>query len=89
MSTNGMRKYAVGLLLAVLVGCGGDDLGSSPDTRGMTLPDAERVLKKAGYSTTVEDDAVFGVLVPSHFTVCKQEELNSNLVKLEVAKHGC
>lgn len=85
-----MRYLLIVLLVAgLIVGCGGDDLGGSPDTRGMVLPDAERTLKKAGYSTTVEDDAMFGVLIPSHFTVCSQEEVNSSLVKLEVAKHGC
>lgn len=85
-----MRRLASALLVTlVLAACGGDDLGNSPDTRGMALPDAERTLRAAGYETTTEDDAMFGVLIPSHFTVCHQEELNANMVKLEVAKHGC
>jgi hypothetical protein len=72
-----------------LASCGGADLGNSPDTRGMVLPEAEKALKKAGYAASVEDDALFGVIVPSHFTVCEQSEINSRMVKLEVAKHGC
>jgi len=84
------KIIAIALVVAAVAfaGCG-DDLGNSPDTRGMALPQAKVALKRAGYSVTTTDDGVFGIMVPEHFIVCKQKEINANMVRLDVAKHGC
>src|SRR5215210_7459799 len=82
------KTIAIALIVATVAfaGCG-DDLGNSPDTRGMALPQAEVALKRAGYSTTTTDDGAFGIVIPEHFIVCSQNEVNSNMVRLDVAKH--
>jgi hypothetical protein len=85
-----MRQLGPALVAVLgLAACGGPDLGDAPDTRGMVLPDAQKVLKEAGYEATVKSDGAFGVVVPSHFVVCDEERINAQFVRLEVAKHGC
>jgi hypothetical protein len=81
---------ALGLLLLVIAGCGGEDLGNAPDVRGLALPEAKQRLERANYRTSVKaEDALFGVIVEENFTVCDQHEPNGRLVPLDVAKHGC
>lgn len=84
-----MRKLLAGLIVALALGlsaCGSEDLGAAPDVRGLALPEAEALLKKAGFETTVTDDALFGVIVESHFTVCEQHSPEGQLVPIEVSK---
>lgn len=83
------RPFAAAAVVAVaamLAACGSEDLGSAPDVRGLQLPEAKRMLKNQGYRTTVEDDALFGVIIESHFTVCEQKSPQGKLVPLEVSK---
>lgn len=83
-----MKRAQGAAILAALVfaGCGGDDLGSAPDVRGLALPEAKRMLKRADFGTSVSDDAMFGVIIESHFTVCDQHSPEGRLVPLEVSK---
>jgi hypothetical protein len=82
-----MRKSAiVGLLVAVFIGCGGEDLGDAPDVRGISLPDAKRQLKREGYSASVTSDGLFGVIVEENWTVCEQKSPKARLVPIEVSK---
>ncbi|WP_100350611.1 PASTA domain-containing protein [Luteimicrobium subarcticum] len=77
------------LATVVLAGCGGKD-PVGPDVRGMSLPDAEKALDSAkiGYSEHASD-AAFGIIVKENFVVCKEAYVNEQMVRLEVAKHGC
>jgi hypothetical protein len=71
----------------MLLGCGGgDDLGSAPDVRGLVLPDAKRVLKRSNYRASVKSDAMFGVIIEEHFTVCDEHSPHGRLVPLDVSK---
>lgn len=84
-----MKKLvcAAAIVLGMVVaGCGEEDIGNAPAVSGLALPEAKRVLKRAGYQTSVTDDAMFGVIVPEHFTVCKQKAPVGKLVPLEVSK---
>lgn len=83
-----MSKLALtvgAIAAAALAGCGGG-LGDAPDVRGLSLPEARHQLKAAGYSASVTDDAMFGVIIPSHFTVCDESGPKGNLVPLKVSK---
>lgn len=70
----------------ILAACGGSDHGSAPDVQGLPLPDAKQQLKASGYSAAVSTDAMFGVIVESHFTVCKESAPKGQLVPLKVNK---
>lgn len=76
----------VALALAV-AGCGGsEDLKGAPDVKGLALPSAEAVLHKHGYAVSVSDDAMFGVIIKSHFTVCGEHSPDGHLVPIDVSK---
>jgi hypothetical protein len=87
-----MKKYlAVPVALAAtalsLAACGGTKLEAGvPNVRGLSLPDAQSKLASAGYQADYTTDAMFGVLVPSHFTVCKESNPNGKLVPIVVNK---
>ena len=84
-----MKRLAIVIATLALAGCGGG-IGDAPDVRGINLVDANERLKADGYvSTIVEDDAAFGVIVESSFTVCDQEAPKGKTVPLKVAKRGC
>jgi hypothetical protein len=83
-----VRTTTVGVLvMGVIAGCGGDDLGDAPDVRGLSLPAAERTLKQQNYSADVTSDGLFGVIVEENWTVCEQKEPQGRLVPLEVSKN--
>jgi hypothetical protein len=67
-------------------GCGQEDLGGAPNVAGLTLDVAQQQLKEAGFGVSAKDDSLFGVLIPSHFTVCTQHTPNGKLVPLDVSK---
>lgn len=61
-----------------------------PDVVGMRLPEAESTLSAAGYTTEPENtDTTFGIVVPSHYTVCEQSEPHGNVVNVLAQKYGC
>ncbi len=61
-----------------------------PDVVGMRLPEAESTLSAAGYTTDPENtDTTFGIVVPSHYTVCEQSEPHGSVVNLLAQKYGC
>jgi hypothetical protein len=74
-------------LALTVAGCGGsDDLKGAPDVKGLSLPTAETVLHKHGYAPSVSDDALFGVVIKSHFTVCSEHTPDGHLVPIDVSK---
>jgi hypothetical protein len=70
----------------LLAACGETDLGGAPNVQGLALDTANVQLERAGFSSSVTDDAMFGVIIESHFTVCEQGAPNGQLVPLEVSK---
>ncbi len=61
-----------------------------PDVVGMRLPEAKSTLSAAGYSTQAENtDTTFGIVIPSHYTVCTQSEPHGNVVTVLAQKYGC
>lgn len=61
-----------------------------PNVVGMRLPEAESTLSAAGYTTEPENtDTAFGIVVPSHFTVCEQSEPHGDVVNVLAQKYGC
>jgi hypothetical protein len=68
------------------IGCGSENLGDAPDVQGLPLDTAKQLLKQDGYQTAVTDDAMFGVIIESHFIVCEQSSPRGKLVPLEVSK---
>jgi beta-lactam-binding protein with PASTA domain len=69
-----------------VVACGGTDLGAAPDVRGLALPDAKQELKQAGYTASVKTNALFGVIVEEHYSVCSQSKPKGMLVPIEADK---
>lgn len=62
----------------------------APNVVGMRLPEAESTLSAAGYTTEPENtDTTFGILVPSHYTVCEQSEPHGSVVNVLAQKYGC
>lgn len=61
-----------------------------PDVVGMRLPEAESVLRAAGYRTQAENtDTAFGIVVRSHYTICTQSEPHGSVVTVLAQKYGC
>lgn len=61
-----------------------------PDVIGMRLPQARSALSAAGYTIRAENtDTAFGIVVPSHYTVCEQSEPQDNVVTVLAQKYGC
>jgi hypothetical protein len=61
-----------------------------PNVVGMRLPQAEAALRAAGYETNAENtDTTFGIVVPSHYTICEQDEPQGSLVTVLAQKYGC
>lgn len=82
-----MGGAALAALALIVAGCGGtEDLKGAPNVKGLALPSAETVLHKHGYSASVSDDALFGVVIKSHFTVCSEHTPDGHLVPIDVSK---
>lgn len=77
---------ATAALVVAVAGCGQEDLAGAPDVTGLPLPEAKTQLKQAGYAAAITDDAAFGVVIESHFTVCKEHAPKGQLVRIEVSK---
>jgi beta-lactam-binding protein with PASTA domain len=77
---------AAAAVTLALGACGQEDLGGAPNVKGLTLDAAQAQLKSAGYGVSVKDDAMFGVVIPSHFTVCSEHSPQGKLVPLDVSK---
>jgi hypothetical protein len=61
-----------------------------PDVVGMRLPEAQSTLKAAGYRVQAENtDTAFGIVVPSHYTVCEQSGPHGEVVSVLAQKYGC
>jgi hypothetical protein len=63
---------------------------SPPNVVGLPLPAGEHLLKEAGYKAAVSNtDTSFGIVIPSHFTICEQSDPRGNLVPILAQKYGC
>ena len=61
-----------------------------PNVVGMRLPQAEVTLSAAGYATEAENtDTTFGIVIPSHYTICEQSEPQGEVVTVLAQKYGC
>jgi len=61
-----------------------------PSVVGMRLPEARSTLSAAGYRTQAENtDTTFGIVIPSHYTVCTQSEPHGDIVTVLAQKYGC
>lgn len=62
----------------------------APDVVGLTLDVAEEELEEAGYEVRASNtDTTFGILVPSHYTVCTQDDPRGSTVRVLAQKYGC
>jgi hypothetical protein len=61
-----------------------------PDVVGMRLPQAKAELAAAGFETRAENtDTLFGIVVPSHYTICEATLVGANTVRVLAQKYGC
>jgi hypothetical protein len=61
-----------------------------PNTVGLPLPDAEALLKEAGFKPAVKNtDTAFGIINPNNYTICTQGKPRGNLVPVLAQKYGC
>jgi hypothetical protein len=63
---------------------------SPPNVVGLRLPEAKVQLQAAGYTVKAENtDTTFGIIVPSHYTICTQSPPRGNVVVVLAQKYGC
>ncbi len=61
-----------------------------PNVVGMKLPEAQSALQSAGYTVKATNtDTAFGIVIPSHYTVCTQSEPRGSVVTVLAQKYGC
>lgn len=61
-----------------------------PNVVGLPLPAAKQLLSQAGYKTVAKNtDTTFGIIVPSHYTICTQSKPRGDLVVVLAQKYGC
>jgi hypothetical protein len=61
-----------------------------PNVLGLPLPAAKQMLEQAGYRTVAKNtDTTFGIIVPSHYTICEQGKPRGDLVVVLAQKYGC
>ncbi len=61
-----------------------------PNVLGLPLPAAKQMLEQAGYKTVAKNtDTTFGIIVPSHYTICNQGKPRGNIVVVLAQKYGC
>lgn len=61
-----------------------------PKVVGLPLPAAQQILKEAGYKAAPKNtDTTFGIVVPSHYTICTQGRPRGKFVPVLAQKYGC
>lgn len=61
-----------------------------PDVVGLRLPQARATLSASGFTIRAENtDTTFGIVVPSHYTVCEQSDPQGSVVTVLAQKYGC
>lgn len=67
-----------------------ESTGEPPDVVGLSLPEAEKQLKAAGFNPDPDNtDTLLGIVVKSNYTICKQYPPKGNVVPLLAQKYGC
>jgi hypothetical protein len=90
----------VGILLLIAVLCGSfatasphrrfERAGTPPRVVGMKLPAAEEELERHGWiPRPFNTDTLLGIVVKSHYTVCKQFPPIGHKVRILAQKYGC
>jgi uncharacterized lipoprotein YajG len=68
----------------------GSPSGSPPDVVGEKLPQAKADLLAAGYHVkTRNTDTTFGIIVPTHYTICTESDPQGDTVTVLAQKYGC
>jgi hypothetical protein len=68
----------------------GGPSGSPPDVVGEKLPEAKAKLLAAGYQVkTRNTDTTFGIVIPTHYTICTESDPQGNTVTVLAQKYGC
>lgn len=63
---------------------------SPPNVLGLPLPEAQRMLKQAGYRTVAKNtDTTFGIVIPDNYTICNQGKPREEIVVVLAQKYGC
>ncbi|HET6241628.1 MAG TPA: PASTA domain-containing protein [Arthrobacter sp.] len=61
-----------------------------PNVVDLPLDVAEELLEEAGYRVAASNtDTTFGIVVPSHYTVCTQDPPRGQIVPVLAQKYGC
>ncbi len=61
-----------------------------PNVLGLPLPAARHLLKGAGYKAIAKNtDTTFGIIVPEHYTICRQSKPRGDMVVVLAQKYGC
>jgi hypothetical protein len=61
-----------------------------PNVVGLPLPAAEEALEEAGFKAAPRNtDTTFGIVVPSHYTICKEGTPRGKQVPVLAQKYGC
>jgi hypothetical protein len=64
--------------------------GSPPNVVGLRLPLANERLRAAGWiPKPFNTDTILGIIVPSHYTVCKEYPPIGRKVRILAQKYGC
>lgn len=63
---------------------------SAPNVIGLPLPEAEEILSEAGFKTyATNTDTTFGIVIKSHYTICKESKPRADRVTVLAQKYGC
>ena len=67
-----------------------DRAAAPPRVVGMKLPAAEEELERHGWiPRPFNTDTVFGIVIKSHYTICKQYPPIGHKVRILAQKYGC
>jgi hypothetical protein len=85
-----ISSVLVGLALLFGTGSAVAQKAAPPNVVGLKLPIANDRLRAAGWiPKPFNTDTLFGIVVPSHYTVCHQYKPIGRRVRLLAQKYGC
>lgn len=85
-----ISSLLVGVALLLGPGSASAQKASPPNVVGMKLPAAEGLLRADGWKPRpFNTDTLFGIIIKSHYTVCKEYPPHGLKVPLLAQKYGC